>query len=134
LFADFALDTAVEFLLWSNIEEVLGITCANIPLIMSYFTSHKRKSDAEITRKTVNADRVMSKRPGGVLGMNSSTGAGEAFGRNTYVPLQDLKSFKEVDESMEALGNAGKNGRRESQGGIRVDTDVEQRFEVFHQV
>lgn len=38
----------VEFLLWSNIEEALGIVCANIPIIATLFEQVKKKRTSKI--------------------------------------------------------------------------------------
>lgn len=139
--ADFLLDTAVEFLLWSNIEEVLGITCANIPLIVTYISSHNQTA----TRSS-KTHRIMSRRPTGAAGVYPPASASDASIRNIYVPLQNCKPSKDVERSSRTLvlernicasrvqaGDYIKRTGLEEQG-IKVETDIEQRIEAFHQV
>jgi hypothetical protein len=96
---NFSSDTAVEFLLWSNIEEALGIVCANIPLVVSYIESRKRSGNTTVKSKLHTGNSFL-RSGGGVMTASA------------YGPQKTYDNLGDSDDSGYLMQTSTKNSRR----------------------
>ncbi|KAI1100870.1 hypothetical protein F4804DRAFT_317765 [Jackrogersella minutella] len=116
--------SSVEFLLWSNIEEALGIVCANIPIIATLFEqSKKRRSGIGSHGQSTQTAQALSSR---------------RFTRNTlnhegsYEALNDKgQDFVMEDLSLGSISRVerGENFATSPTTGIAVTTSITTQFD-----
>ncbi|KAI1212598.1 uncharacterized protein F4807DRAFT_450255 [Annulohypoxylon truncatum] len=117
--------SSVEFLLWSNIEEALGIVCANIPIIATLFEQRKK-------RKSMVG-------PNGQCFQSAQASSSRRFTRSTtlnhegsYEALNDKQhDFAMEDLSLGSIARIerGEHFERSPTTGIAVTTSITTQFD-----
>ncbi|KAI1088907.1 hypothetical protein F5B19DRAFT_401397 [Rostrohypoxylon terebratum] len=117
--------SSVEFLLWSNIEEALGIVCANIPIIATFFeTQKKRKSGLGSNGQSFQSAQALSSRR-----FTRSTTLNR---EGSYEALNDKQGdFAMEDLSLGSISRVERGEKPESSPttGIAVTTSITTEFD-----